>query len=480
MTWDLASDRRSVIQGAAALAAASALGGCRTAFAPAASPRLPAFYEDIEQRTFRFFWETVNRSNGLVPDRWPTPAFSSIAAVGFALAAYAVGVERGWCSRAAARDLTLTTLRFFWNAPQGPAGSEVTGHNGFFYHFLDMRNGHRYKQVELSSVDTTILLMGMLFAAQYYDRPDPAETEIRRLANAIYARADWNFFRSDGRAPISMGWHPEGGLIPANWVGYNEGMFVSILALGAPVHAVPANSWEQWTAPYERFWRGSGDTRHLAFAPLFGHQYSHIWIDFRGIFDAPMRAAGFDYFENSRRATYANRAYCAANPMGWEDYSADVWGLTACDGPGSFTLPYKGQQRQFYGYAARGPIGQPDGRDDGTLAPTAALGSLPFAPEIVIPCAQALLRRHGPRILGRYGFLDSFNPSFRYAGLKLKTGTVDVRHGWVGRDYLGIDQGPILLQAANYRDDFVWRHMRQVPAIRLGLQRAGFTGGWLR
>jgi hypothetical protein len=473
-------DRRSLLRGSLALAASSAVAGCAAVARPApAGNTLPDFYDDIEQRTFRFFWETVNRSNGLVPDRWPTPAFSSIAAVGFALTAYPIGVERGWCGRAEARDLTLTTLRFFWNAPQGPAESGTTGHAGFFYHFLDMQTGHRYKRVELSSVDTTILLMGVLFAGQYYDRDDPAEAEIRRLAGALYARADWNFLRTDGRAAISMGWHPEGGLIPANWVGYNEGMFVSILALGAQVHSVPANSWEQWTAPYERFWRGSGDTRHLAFAPLFGHQYSHIWIDFRGIRDAPMRAAGFDYFENSRRATYANRAYCAANPMRWDGYSADVWGLTACDGPGNYKLPFKGQTRQFFGYAARGPLGQPDERDDGTLAPTAALGSLPFAPEIVLPCARALLREHGDRIYGQYGFLDSFNPSFRYAGIELETGTVHPQYGWVARDYLGIDQGPILLQAANFRDEFVWRHMRRVPAIRLGLERAGFTGGWL-
>ena len=447
--------------------------------APATSRTLPGFYEDIEKRTFQFFWETVNRTNGLVPDRWPTPSYSSIAAVGFALAAYAVGVERGWCSRTDARDLTLTTLRFFWDAPQGPGTLGVTGHEGFFYHFLDIQTGHRSKRAELSSVDTTILLMGTLFVAQFYNRADPVEDEIRRLANAIYARANWNFFRQDGRAAISMGWHPETGLIDRNWDGYNEGMFVYILALGAPVHPVPADSWKQWTAPYSRFWRGAGATRHIAFAPLFGHQYSQIWIDFRGVYDAQMRAAGFDYFENSRRATFANRAYCAANPMRWEGYSANIWGLTACDGPGDFKLPYKGQIRKFYGYAARGPLGQPEGLDDGTIAPTAALGSLPFAPEIVIPCASALLREHGPRIFSQYGFLDSFNPSFRYSGLKLERGSVDAQYGWVARDYLGIDQGPILLQAANYRDDFVWRHMRQVDAIRLGLERAGFTGGWL-
>jgi hypothetical protein len=163
--------------------------------------------------------------------------------------------------------------------------------------------------------------------------------------------------------------------------------------------------------------------------------------------------------------------------MGWRGYSKDVWGLTACDGPGGFELPYRGEKRTFYGYAARGPMGEPDGRDDGTIAPTAALGSLPFAPEIVIPCAQAL--RVQPRLFDTYGFKDSFNPSFTYADVKLDGGSVDPKNGWVDGDYLGIDQGPILLQAANYRDEFIWRFMRRVPAIRRGLQRAGFTGGWL-
>jgi hypothetical protein len=471
-------DRRTVLRGSAWLGAAAAMPGAALA-RPADQRTLPAFYEEIEERTFRYFWETVNRKNGLAPDRWPTHSFSSIAAVGFALAAYAIGVERGWCTRADAAELTLTTLRFFWNAPQGPEPTGTAGYKGFFYHFLDMETGLRFRDVELSSVDTTFLLMGALFAGHYYDRDDAREREIRHLADALYARADWNHFRSDGRPAISMGWHPESGLIARSWDGYNEGMFVNILALGAPVHSVPAAIWDSWTKPYPAFWRGAGATRHIAFAPLLGHQYSHIWVDFRGIRDAPMRAAGFDYFENSRRATYADRFYCAANPMGWADYSNEIWGLTACDGPGNFALPYRGEIRGFFGYAARGPIDQPDGRDDGTLAPTAALGSLPFAPEIVIPCAKAMIERYGARLYGRYGFLDSFNPSFTYTGVRPDTGSVDPKTGWVARDHLGIDQGPILLQAANYRDDFVWRRMRRVPAIRRGLLRAGFTGGWL-
>lgn len=470
-------ERRDLLKGSAWLLAGGVLPACATAGLRAGPQQLPPFYEEIERRTFRWFWDTVNRKNGLVPDRWPTPSFSSIAAVGFALPAYAIGVERGWCTRAEARDLTLTTLRFFWTAPQGPERAGTAGHKGFFYHFLDMESGLRYRDVELSSVDTTILLMGVLFAGQYYDREDETEREIRRLANSIYARADWNFFRSDGRAPISMGWHPGDGLIERDWTGFNEGMFVNILALGSPTHPGPASLWEQWTAPYPNFWRGDGPTRRIAFAPLFGHQYSHIFIDFRNIRDAVMKEAGFDYFENSRRATYGNRAYCIANPMRWNGYSDRVWGLTACDGPGNFELPFKGETRTFYGYSARGPVGEPDGRDDGTLAPTASLGSLPFAPEIVVPCAETLMQR--PGLFDRYGFKDSFNPSFTYTDVRLETGSVDEQRGWVATDYLGIDQGPILLQAANYRDDFVWRYMRRVPAIRNGLKRAGFSGGWL-
>jgi len=443
-----------------------------------ASRTLPAFYEDIERRTFEWFWDTANPRNGLVPDRWPSRSRSSIAAVGFALAAYAVGVERGWCPRAAALERTLTTLRFFWNAPQGPQRSGITGYKGFYYHFLDMQTGKRFRNVELSSVDTTLLLLGMLFAGAYFDRDDPGEDEVRELGQKLYARADWNFCRSDGRIPISMGWHPETGLISDNWTGYNEGMMVNILALGAPEHPVPAAVWKEWTRPYPKLWRGKGSTRHVGFGPLFGHQYSQMWIDFRGIFDAPMGAAGFDYFENSRRATYANRAWCIANPMRWDGYSANLWGLTACDGPGSFKRSFKGQTRRFFGYAARGPLSEPSGRDDGTIAPTAALGSLPFAPEIVIPCAQTLLSQ--PRLFQRYGFLDSFNPSFRYPGVKVSGGSVDLASGWVDGDYLAIDQGPILLQAANFRNDFVWEYTRRIPAIRRGLTRAGFTGGWLR
>ena len=472
--------RAFIAQSSLGLAGLSACADPRVTAAPALAPSpaaLPDFYADIEFRTFRYFRDTVNPVNGLVPDRWPTPSFCSIAAVGSALTIWPIAVERGWITRKLARDLTLAALRFFDTAPQGDAARGTTGHRGFFYHFLDMKSGLRYKDTELSSVDSTLLFLGMLFAAGWWTGDDPEEAEIRRLGSDIPARAEWLWFQNN-RPVVSMGWHPGKGFIERSWDGYNEGMMVVLLALGAERHPVGDEAWNAWCAPYPRFWRGEGGTRHLAFAPLFGHQYSHMWIDFRGIRDAVMRGAGFDYFENSRRATYANRAYCMVNPMGWEGYSRDLWGLTACDGPGNFKLPFKGQDREFYGYAARGPLGQPDERDDGTIAPTAALGSLPFAPEIVLPAAEAMMRV--PGLYREYGFLDAFNPSFRYAGKKLETGSVQAESGWVARDYLGIDQGPIVIMAANHRSDFVWKVMRQSPIIRRGLERAGFTGGWLK
>lgn len=461
--------------GAAAAAPALALG--------AGQPRaLPALFDDIEHRTFRFFWERGNPANGMIPDRWPTPSFASIAAIGFALTAYPIGVERGWISRAQARTRTLTTLRFMSRLPMGEARQGVAGHRGFFYHFLDMDSGLRYRDCELSTVDTTMLHLGALFAGGWFDGDHAEEAEIRQLATDLVDRAEWDWFQQadtkTGKA-ISMGWHPESGFIERAWDGYNEGKMVYILALGSGRHPARDGSWDAWTAPYDRFWQGEGDKRHLAFAALCMHQYSEMWIDFRGIYDAPMRAAGFDYFENSRRETYANRAYCIANPMGWEGYSSTIWGICACDGPGNFTLPYRGRKAQFHGYSARGPVGEPDGFDDGTLAPTAAISSMPFAPEICIPATLALHRHHGARIYGEYGFRDSFNPSFRDTSVRLDTGTVDAQTGWVAGDWLGLDQGPILGMLANTRNEAVWRVMRRSPVIRRGLMRAGFAGGWL-
>lgn len=462
-----------------ALAAGGLLGRAGAALAQATTPPFDLI-ADVAERTFRFFWETTNADNGLAPDRWPTKSFCSIAATGFALTAYPIGVERGWVSRDAAARRTLTTLRFLWKAPQGEAPTGMSGYKGFFYHFLDMKSGERFGGTELSSVDTALLLGGVLFAAEYFGGAGAVETEIRDLARRLHAQVDWRWMQAEGGV-LSMGWHPESGFIPSAWHGYNEGMLVYLLALGAPDPALRpvGDVWPAWSASYGRSWRGEGATRHLAFAPQFGHQYSHVWVDFRGIRDATMRTAGFDYFENSRRATYAQRAYAIANPMGWDGYSADIWGLTACDGPADLSREVKGEARLFRSYSARGPMGLPDEFDDGTLAPTAALGSIAFAPEIVQPCIRQIHATYGRKLYGRYGFLDSFNPSFRYADVQVQKGSVDIALGWFDDDYLGIDQGPILAMIANHQQDLVWKHMRRSAVIRDGLARAGFTGGWL-
>jgi hypothetical protein len=429
--------------------------------------------DDLEERTFRYFWETANPENGLVPDRYPSPSFSSIAAVGFGLTAYGIGVERGYVSREAARERVLTTLRFFRSAPQGPEARGMTGHQGFFYHFLDMKSGRRFETTELSTIDTTLLLGGVLFAQSYFDGADPQEAEIRQLADEIYRRVDWRWVQARPPA-ISHGWSPEEGFLPYDWIGYNEGMLLVLLALGSPTFPVEPAAWQAWTSGYEKDWGTHYGQEHLAFAPHFGHQYSHVWVDFRGIQDSYMRGRGIDYFENSRRATYAQRAYAMANPHGWKGYGQDIWGLSACDGPADTELDYRGQRRRFHSYSARGP----GSNDDGTLAPTAVAASIPFAPEIAVPAVVELRSRYGERIYSTYGFLDSFNPSFDY-DVPLVDGRRVPGFGWVAADYLGIDQGPIIAMLENHRSQLVWRVMRKNPYIREGLKRAGFQGGWL-
>ena len=443
---------------------------------PTPSAADAAFLDSLQERTFGFFRERANPNNGLVPDRWPTPSFSSVAAVGFGLAAYPVGIERGYITRAEGVQRTLTTLRFLWRAPQGPAASGVTGHHGFFYHFLDMNTGHRFEQVELSSIDTGLLMAGVLFVQQYFHGSDAEETEIRALADSLYRRVNWQWMVDRTANRLSMGWHPESGFIESDWHGYDESMILHILALGSPTSPIDPGIWTTYTSSNK--WGTFYDQAHVGFAPLFGHQYSHIFVDFRGIQDAYIRAHGIDYFENSRRAVLAQRQYAIDNPMGWAGYDADVWGLSAADGPVDAELMYNGQQRRFWTYSARG-ASHTEVRDDGTIAPTAAGGSIPFAPEYAIRALRAMRERYGQGLWGEYGFWDSFNPSFTFTNVKTQHGEVIPGLGWFDRDYLGIDQGPIVLMIENYRSELIWKHLRNNPYIIQGLRRAGFTGGWL-
>jgi hypothetical protein len=444
--------------------------------APAIDARTEAFVDSLESRTFAFFWETTNSRNGLAPDRWPNPPFASIAAIGFALTAYPIGVERRWISRADAAARTLTTLQFLWRLPQGTAAAGFAGDRGFFYHFLEMETGLRHRNTELSSIDTALLLAGALVAQQYFDRPEDQETAIRAYADSLYRRVEWTYFLRDLRPLITMAWRPERGFGPHAYRGYDEAMILYVLALGSPTHPIEPAAWQAFTSTYE--WADFHGFAHLNFPPLFGHQYSHVFIDFRGIQDAYMRARGIDYFENSRRATLAQRQYAIANPGRWTDYGADIWGLTASDGPTDTTIVIGGMARRFRTYWARGAAA-PYVNDDGTIAPTAAGGSIPFAPELTMRALVAMRERYGADLYTRYGFLDAFNPTLQDTTVRLRRGRTVHGKGWFDDNYLGIDQGPIVAMIENHRTGLIWELMKQNSYIVRGLCRAGFTGGWI-
>ncbi len=335
------------------------------------------FLSDLQERTFHYFWDLTDNNTGLVPDRAPTASFSSVAATGFGLTSYIVGIENNFISRGEAAQRVLNTLNFHYEAPQGNEASGIIGYKGFFYHFLDPTTGLRFKQVELSTIDTGLLMAGILSCQSYFDEDNETEEAIRELADKLYLRVEWDWALND-EGLLSMGWFPENGFIEHSWQGYNEAMILLVLAMASPTHPIPAESWVRWTETYR--WESFQGYEHVNFGPLFGHQYSHMYIDFRGIQDEYMRGKGIDYFENSKRATLANRAYCIENPREFIGYGPNLWGLTACDGP------YNGEKEtaigtvQFAGYWARAAA-LTEIRDDGTIAPTAAGGSIVFTPQ---------------------------------------------------------------------------------------------------
>jgi hypothetical protein len=472
---------RRVLLAAVLVAVASAAGcqeasraGRPRAAPPALAAREAAFLDTLEQRTFRWFWDLSDPRTGLTPDRAPTPSFASVAAVGFALTAYPIGAERGWVTRPQARQRTLATLRFFWQAPQGPAPRGCAGYRGFFYHFLEPGTGHRFEQVELSTMDTALLLAGALFCQSYFDRDEPQEAEVRALAESLYARVDWRW--AQVRPPMVVhGWDPEGGFLPYDWRGMNESMLVPILALASPTHPLGPGVWSYWEAGCR--WGTFQGLEHVGFAPLFGHQYSQVWLDLRGLQDSLMRAHGIDWFENSRRATLAQRAYAIGNPGRFKGYGERLWGLTACDGPVNDSVTVGGRRLGFSTYAARGASFQ-EIVDDGTVSPAAAGGSVAFAPEVVAPALLAMRETYGDHVFGAYGFVDALNPTLDVP-TRVQHGRVVPGLGWFDGDRLGIDQGPILAMIENHRSGLVWRTLRKNPHIVRGLRAAGFTGGWL-
>ena len=401
-----------------------------------------ALLDSVQHASFLYFWNEANPANGLIRDRSTPTSPASIASVGCGLSAICVGIDHGWIGRDDGRVRVLTTLETFWTGTQGSGTSGIIGYKGLFYHWLDMTTATRTWNCELSTIDTALLFAGILDCKQYFTGSDPAEIQIRALADSIYYRADWEFVRN-GQSGIKMGWLPTTGFSSFGlWQGYNEGMILYLLALGSPTHPVPTTTWNYWMSGYQ--WTTQYGQTYVIFPPLFGHQYSHCWVDFRYWQDAFMRFRGITYFENSRRATLAQRAYAIANPSHWTGYSDSLWGLTASDVP--------------TGYNARGA--PPPQNDDGTITPTAPIGSIAFAPEVVIPVLQNMVLNY-PQAWGPYGLRDAFN--------------VSVAPSWYDTDYLGIDQGPIVLMIENYTLGSIWNRFMRNADILNGLQRANFT-----
>ena len=417
--------------------------------------------DQLQRAAFGYFLEAVNPVNGLVADTSRESSPASIAVVGFALSAYPVAVERGWMARGDAVDRTLATLRFFCESEQSDS-PEATGFKGFYYHFLDMHTGARVWRSELSMIDTALLLAGALTAGRYFTANTAAEIQLRELVEVLYHRVDWRWAQHGGTT-INHGWKPESGFLHYCWDGYSEAIVLYVLALGSPTHPIEGDCYQAWTATYQ--WENLYGYDFLYAGPLFVHQFSHAWIDFRGIQDRFMREKRCDYFENSRRATEVQREYTRRNPHGFAGYDEHCWGLTACDGPSHQLPELANERRRLLGYTARGV---PYGPDDGTLAGWAALASLPFAPEIALCAARTMLQRY-PEMLPAQRYTSSVNPTLASA----------CRRAWVSAGHFGLDQGIAVMMIENHRSELVWRLMRGCHHVVAGLRRAGFRGGWL-
>jgi hypothetical protein len=397
----------------------------------------------IQQTDFDYFWYWANPANGLIPDRSESSSACSIASVGFGLTAIGIGIDHGWITRCQGAARVTTTLNTFLNGPQGPADSGIIGYNGWFYHYLDMNTALRTGSSELSSIDTTLLLSGILYAKQYFNGTNSEETTIRSMASAIFNRVNWNWF-AQGSNAISMQWLPDSGFAAANWVGYDEAMIMYILGMGSITYPLPASAWSQWTTGY--IWATNYGQTYVQFPSMYVHVFSHCWIDFRHIADSYMSNHNSTYFENSRSAALAQQAFAIANPNHETGYSSNVWGLNASDGPD--------------GYALHAITGTPiNGFDDGTIAPSAAGSAIAFTPEYSEPTLSYFYTHYRPHIWTAYGFYDAFN----------------LGKEWYDDDELGIDQGPIVIMIENYRTQRPWQVFMQNNEVQTGLQQAGFV-----
>jgi hypothetical protein len=425
------------------------------------APTEEALLDQLQRAAFDYFLHAVNPLNGLVADTSRVNSPVSIAVVGFALSSYTVAVERGWMKRADAAQRSLAALRFFRDSDQSGSPT-ATGFKGLYYHFLDIRTGARAWQSELSMVDTALLIAGALTTSMYFTSETRDEIELRELVDVLYRRIDWRWAQDDAET-IRQGWKPESGFLHYGWEGYSEAILLYALAMASPTHPIGGDCYKAWTLTYQ--WENLYGYDYLYAGPLFVHQFSHAWIDFRGIRDGFMREKRSDYFENSRRAVYIQREYAMRNPQEFAGYDENGWGLTACDGPSDEQPDASNESRRLFGYAARGV---PYGPDDGTLSAPAVLASLPFAPELVLPAARNLIARY-PDMFSEGRFSSGFNPTLADAEGR----------PWVSAGHYGLDQGIVLMMIENHRSQLIWRLMRDCRYIKNGLYCAGFRGGWM-
>ena len=382
--------------------------------------------DEVQRGSFQFFWNETNPKTGQVKDRAllngnDKRTMSSIAATGFGLTGLCIGDAREYGNRSEIKERVRVTLRFLWH--------DLPQVHGFFYHFIDMNTGERWEQVELSSIDTSLLLCGVLTARQYFQ-----DAEIQDLATKIYHRVDWPWMLNGGQT-FSMGWHPEKGFLDARWEHYCELMMIYLLAIGSPTHPVPPESWKAWKRPTITY---QGITFISGNDPIFTHQYSQAWFDFRKKKDAYA-----DYFENSVLATKAHKLFCLSLRDKYSDYSEDLWGISASDYVKGYTA--------WGGPPPQGPI-------DGSIVPCATGGSLPFLFDDCMRVLRTIRREYAEKAWGKYSFVDAFNPLIQ----------------WYDTDVLGIDLGISMLMAENHRTGLVWETFMKNPEARTAMDRAGF------
>jgi hypothetical protein len=396
-----------------------------------------AFLDDLGKRSFAYLWEQADPRTGLIPDRARMDGseldvthrgVASIASTGFGLTGICVAAERGWIERSAARERVRITLEFLAN--------RVFHKNGWFYHWLDAKSGERRWNSEISSIDTALLLAGVLTVRQYF-RDDG---QIKSLASKIYERVDFRWMLNGDPLLLSHGWKPETGFLPARWDTFSEDTILYVLAIGSPKHSI---SPESWKALWRDRYRYGGYSYYTTIGvPLFMHQYAHAWIDYRS--RRELSGDRIDYFQNSINATLAHRTFCIDLAYRFKGYGPNVWGITASD--------------SVKGYLAwGGPPFDPD--IDGTVVPSAAGGSLMFTPQLSVAALMTMREKFGARVYGRYGFIDAFNPN----------------NDWVDTDVIGINVGIILLSAENARSGNVWRWFMLNPEIPATLQRIGLV-----